>query len=145
MSKIAVLLVGGVVLGCVLIAFFIILVLAIKAGRRPPVIDIIKLINEGKKPSIGELNDFLMSQSPSKEGLGVLSKYVIENLKIPDKAGSKVPPEAKAYLDFVSLYAASANSDAKLIALFNRELRAKNPSYGSEIDEIETKGINVRK
>lgn len=146
MSKI-ITLVTIAILGFIFLIFVIsVLVLALKNLKKPkPEQSVISLILSGQKVSIERLNSFLSSSTPSKEELGILSGFFLENLKIPAKDEGKTPANAKAYFDFISLYAASQNSDAKMISGFNRDLKNKNPDYKKEIDDIEAKGLNLRK
>lgn len=145
MNKIIFFSVVGIIVFMVFVAFLILIILVIKNALNAPDENIITRIFRGDKMSIKEINNYLIRNRPSKDDLNVISGYVVGNYAFPAKSGGKVPESAKPYLDFVSLFAASPNSDAKIISTFNRDIKAKNPDYSAEIDAIETKGIKARK
>ena len=145
MSKIIFLGAAGFVLLMLFGAFFFFLILMLKNLLTKDEINIISMILKGHNVSIADLNRHMLNNTPTKDDLGVLSGYFVGNFTIPAKNEGKIPASAKEYLDFISLYVASTNSDAKIIASFNRGLKTKNPDYSSEIDEIESKGIKARK
>lgn len=145
MGKIIFLGSAGFVVLLLFVAFLISVILMLKNLLAKDDINVISMILKGHNVSLADLNRHMLNNEPSKDDLGVLSGYFVGNLVIPPKNGGKAPASAKEYLDFISLYAASPNSDAKSISSFNRDLKAKNPDYSSEIDEIETKGIKARK
>lgn len=126
-------------------AFLIAVILMLKNLLAKDEINVISMILKGHNVSIADLNRHMLNNTPSKDDLGILSGYFVGNFTIPAKNAGKIPASAREYLDFISLHAASANSDAKIISSFNRDLKAKNPDYSSEIDEIESKGIKARK
>ena len=145
MSKIIFLGAAGFVLLMLFAAFLTAVILLLKNLLVKDEINIISMILKGHNVSIADLNRHMLNNTPSKDDLGILSGYFVGNFTIPAKNAGKIPASAREYLDFISLHAASANSDAKIISSFNRDLKAKNPDYSSEIDEIESKGIKARK
>ena len=145
MSKIIFLGAAGFVVLMLFGAFLTAVILMLKNLLTKDEINIISMILKGHNVSIADLNRHMLNNTPSKDDLGILSGYFVGNFTIPAKNAGKIPASAKEYLDFISLHAASANSDAKIISSFNRDLKAKNPDYSSEIDEIESKGIKARK
>ena len=145
MSKIIFLGAAGFVLLMLFGAFLTAVILMLKNLLAKDEINIISMILKGHNVSIADLNRHMLNNTPSKDDLGILSGYFVGNFTIPAKNAGKIPASAREYLDFISLHAASANSDAKIISSFNRDLKAKNPDYSSEIDEIESKGIKARK
>lgn len=145
MSKIIFLGAAGFVVLMLFGAFLIAVILMLKNLLAKDEINVISMILKGHNVSIADLNRHMLNNTPSKDDLGILSGYFVGNFTIPAKNAGKIPASAREYLDFISLHAASANSDAKIISSFNRDLKAKNPDYSSEIDEIESKGIKARK
>ena len=145
MSKIIFLGAAGFVLLMLFAAFLTAVILMLKNLLAKDEINVISMILKGHNVSIADLNRHMLNNTPSKDDLGILSGYFVGNFTIPAKNAGKIPASAREYLDFISLHAASANSDAKIISSFNRDLKAKNPDYSSEIDEIESKGIKARK
>ena len=145
MSKIIFLGAAGFVVLMLFGAFLTAVILLLKNLLVKDEINIISMILKGHNVSIADLNRHMLNNTPSKDDLGILSGYFVGNFTIPAKNAGKIPASAREYLDFISLHAASANSDAKIISSFNRDLKAKNPDYSSEIDEIESKGIKARK
>ena len=145
MSKIIFLGAAGFVVLILFGAFLTAVILMLKNLLAKDEINVISMILKGHNVSIADLNRHMLNNTPSKDDLGILSGYFVGNFTIPAKNAGKIPASAREYLDFISLHAASANSDAKIISSFNRDLKAKNPDYSSEIDEIESKGIKARK
>ena len=145
MSKIVFLGAAGFVVLMLFVAFLTAVILMLKNLLAKDEINVISMILKGHNVSIADLNRHMLNNTPSKDDLGILSGYFVGNFTIPAKNAGKIPASAREYLDFISLHAASANSDAKIISSFNRDLKAKNPDYSSEIDEIESKGIKARK
>nr|WP_321322190.1 hypothetical protein [uncultured Campylobacter sp.] len=145
MSKIIFLGAAGFVVLMLFGAFLTAVILMLKNLLAKDEINVISMILKGRNVSIADLNRHMLNNTPSKDDLGILSGYFVGNFTIPAKNAGKIPASAREYLDFISLHAASANSDAKIISSFNRDLKAKNPEYSSEIDEIESKGIKARK
>ena len=145
MSKIIFLGAAGFVVLMLFGAFLTAVILMLKNLLAKDEINVISMILKGHTVSIADLNRHMLNNTPSKDDLGILSGYFVGNFTIPAKNAGKIPASAREYLDFISLHAASANSDAKIISSFNRDLKAKNPDYSSEIDEIESKGIKARK
>lgn len=145
MSKIIFLGAAGFVVLMLFGAFLMAVILMLKNLLAKDEINVISMILKGHNVSIADLNRHMLNNTPSKDDLGILSGYFVGNFTIPAKNAGKIPASAREYLDFISLHAASANSDAKIISSFNRDLKAKNPDYSSEIDEIESKGIKARK
>ena len=145
MSKIIFLGAAGFVVLMLFGAFLTAVILMLKNLLVKDEINVISMILKGHNVSIADLNRHMLNNTPTKDDLGVLSGYFVGNFTIPAKNAGKIPASAREYLDFISLHAASANSDAKIISSFNRDLKAKNPDYSSEIDEIESKGIKARK
>ena len=145
MSKIIFLGAAGFVVLMLFGAFLTAVILMLKNLLAKDEINVISMILKGHNESIADLNRHMLNNTPSKDDLGILSGYFVGNFTIPAKNAGKIPASAREYLDFISLHAASANSDAKIISSFNRDLKAKNPDYSSEIDEIESKGIKARK
>ena len=145
MSKIIFLGAAGFVVLMLFGAFLTAVILMLKNLLAKDEINVISMILKGHNVSIADLNRHMLNNTPSKDDLGILSGYFVGNFTIPAKNAGKIPASAIEYLDFISLHAASANSDAKIISSFNRDLKAKNPDYSSEIDEIESKGIKARK
>ena len=145
MSKIIFLGAAGFVVLMLFGAFLTAVILMLKNLLAKDEINVISMILKGHNVSIADLNRHMLNNTPSKDDLGILSGYFVGNFTIPAKNAGKIPASAREYLDFISLHAASANSDAKIISSFNRDLKAKDPDYSSEIDEIESKGIKARK
>nr|WP_321309614.1 hypothetical protein [uncultured Campylobacter sp.] len=145
MSKIIFLGAAGFVVLMLFGAFLTAVILMLKNLLAKDEINVISMILKGHNVSIADLNRHMLNNTPSKDDLGILSGYFVGNFTIPAKNAGKIPASAREYLDFISLHAASANSDAKIISSFNRDLKAKNPDYSNEIDEIESKGIKARK
>ena len=145
MSKLIFLGAAGFVVLMLFGAFLTAVILMLKNLLAKDEINVISMILKGHNVSIADLNRHMLNNTPSKDDLGILSGYFVGNFTIPAKNAGKIPASAREYLDFISLHAASANSDAKIISSFNRDLKAKNPDYSSEIDEIESKGIKARK
>ena len=145
MSKIIFLGAAGFVVLMLFGAFLTAVILMLKNLLAKDEINVISMILKGHNVSIADLNRHMLNNTPSKDDLGILSGYFVGNFTIPAKNAGKIPASAREYLDFISLHAASANSDAKIISSFNRDLKAKNPDYSSEIDEIESTGIKARK
>ena len=145
MSKIIFLGAAGFVVLMLFVAFLTAVILMLKNLLAKDEINVISMILKGHNVSIADLNRHMLNNTPSKDDLGILSGYFVGNFTIPAKNAGKIPASAREYLDFISLYVASTNSDAKIISSFNRDLKAKNPDYSSEIDEIESKGIKARK
>ena len=145
MSKIIFLGAAGFVVLILFGAFLTAVILMLKNLLAKDEINVISMILKGHNVSIADLNRHMLNNTPSKDDLGILSGYFVGNFTIPAKNAGKIPASAREYLDFISLHAASANSDAKIISSFNRDLKAKNPDYSNEIDEIESKGIKARK
>lgn len=145
MSKIIFLGAAGFVVLMLFGAFLTAVILMLKNLLAKDEINVISMILKGHNVSIADLNRHMLNNTPSKDDLGILSGYFVGNFTIPAKNAGKIPASAREYLDFISLHAASANSDAKIISSFNRDLKAKNPDYSSEIDEIESKSIKARK
>ena len=145
MSKIIFLGAAGFVVLMLFGAFLTAVIFLLKNLLAKDEINVISMILKGHNVSIADLNRHMLNNTPSKDDLGILSGYFVGNFTIPAKNAGKIPASAREYLDFISLHAASANSDAKIISSFNRDLKAKNPDYSSEIDEIESKGIKARK
>ena len=145
MSKIVFLGAAGFVVLMLFGAFLTAVILMLKNLLAKDEINVISMILKGHNVSIADLNRHMLNNTPTKDDLGILSGYFVGNFTIPAKNAGKIPASAREYLDFISLHAASANSDAKIISSFNRDLKAKNPDYSSEIDEIESKGIKARK
>ena len=144
MNKIIVISLLGFIVALIFIAFIIVIIALIKNALKGNEISVITKIFKGQKVTIGDMNTYLKNNTPSKEDLNVLSGYFIGRLKIPEKSGGKVPDVAKPYLDFIAFFALSSNANAKMIADFNKDLKAKNPDYISEIDAIESKGLKAR-
>nr|WP_321427580.1 hypothetical protein [uncultured Campylobacter sp.] len=144
MSKIIFLGAAGFVVLMLFGAFLTAVILMLKNLLAKDEINVISMILKGHNVSIADLNRHMLNNTPSKDDLGILSGYFVGNFTIPAKNAGKIPASAREYLDFISLHAASANSDAKIISSFNRDLKAKNPDYSSEIDEIESKGIKAK-
>lgn len=89
---------------------------------------------------------FIVSRrSSSKSELSSAAIEFVRKLPFPKKESSKVPENAKEYLNFILLLASHKNTDAKLIAFVNKELKKRNPSYIKEIDIYEDQGIRQRK
>lgn len=89
---------------------------------------------------------FIVSRrSSSKSELSSAAIEFVRKLPFPQKDSSKVPENAKEYLNFILLLASHKNTDAKLIAFVNKELKKRNPSYIKEIDIYEDQGIRQRK
>ncbi len=145
MSKIIFLGAAGFVVLMLFGAFLTAVILMLKNLLAKDEINVISMILKGHNVSIADLNRHMLNNTPSKDDLGILSGYFVGNFTIPAKNAGKIPASAREYLDFISLHAASANSDAKIISSFNRDVKAINPDYSSGIDEIESKGIKARK
>ncbi len=70
---------------------------------------------------------------------------VVKSYPFPKKKEIKAPLSARPYLDFIFRVVCNKNSNAKLIAYMNKELKKANPDYRDEIDTYEEKGIRARR
>ena len=123
MSKIIFLGAAGFVVLMLFGAFLTAVILMLKNLLAKDEINVISMILKGHNVSIADLNRHMLNNTPSKDDLGILSGYFVGNFTIPAKNAGKIPASAREYLDFISLHAASANSDAKIISSFNRDLK----------------------
>lgn len=98
-----------------------------------------------KKLTIDTLIEIARDSNTTKNELFQCVKIVLESFPFPSKQKSTVTNEGRKYLNFISLVTSHKNSDAKLIAFMNTELKKKNPDYAREIELYEESGIRDRR
>lgn len=119
---------------------------------------IVKIKNEGdtdktqesqlEKNLASKLDELLLivsNKQSSKDTLEGVAIDFVQNFPFPAKRGENIPKHAKGYLNFILLLARHKNTDAKLIAFVNKELKKRNPTYSNEIDIYEDQGIKQRR
>lgn len=135
-----------VLIALVLIVLSVLIFLILKLGgdkesEKQKSLD--EVANENSR--LDDLLFIVSRRSSSKSELSSAAIEFVRKLPFPKKESSKVPENAKEYLNFILLLASHKNTDAKLIAFVNKELKKRNPSYIKEIDIYEDQGIRQRK
>lgn len=135
-----------VLIALVLIVLSVLIFLILKLGgdkesEKQKSLD--EVANENSR--LDDLLFIVSRRSSSKSELSSAAIEFVRKLPFPKKDSSKVPENAKEYLNFILLLASHKNTDAKLIAFVNKELKKRNPSYIKEIDIYEDQGIRQRK
>ncbi len=97
-----------------------------------------------KKSSIEQMLEIAANRNSSKNDLTNAIIKVAKELTFPPKIKGKMPKDAKLYLNFVLLITSHKNSDAKLIAFMDYELKKVNKAYSTEIDIYENEGLRQR-
>ncbi len=75
------------------------------------------------------------------EALDLIIKYHGE---IHPKLGIRTHPEFDNYIDVIIRLCRHPRADSKMVVKFDKELRAKNPTYEKDINDAITKGLNSR-
>ncbi len=75
------------------------------------------------------------------EALDLIIKYHGE---IHPKLGIRAHPEFDNYMDVIIRLCRHPRADSKMVVKFDKELRAKNPTYEKDINDAITKGLNSR-
>lgn len=138
-----------VLIALVLIVLSVLIFLILKLGgdkeseKQKNLDEIDEVANENSR--LDDLLFIVSRRSSSKSELSSAAIEFVRKLPFPKKESSKVPENAKEYLNFILLLASHKNTDAKLIAFVNKELKKRNPSYIKEIDIYEDQGIRQRK
>ncbi len=95
--------------------------------------------------SVYDLLELAENKNISKNDLTNVVLKFVKSFPIPPRVGKNIPSEAKPYFDLIFAVVYNRNSDAKLIAFMNKELRKQNPSYTHEIETQEEKALQKRK
>jgi len=103
-----------------------------------------KEVEEARRIAIEELIELVAKRTTSKNDLTAAILKASKECPFPKKTKGVAPKSAKMYLNFVLLIASHHNSDAKLIAFMDEELKKANPEYKTEIDIYENEGIHQR-
>jgi len=103
-----------------------------------------KEVEEARRIAIEELIELVAKRTTSKNDLTAAILKASKECPFPKKTKGVAPKSAKMYLNFVLLIASHHNSDAKLIAFMDEELKKANPEYKKEIDIYENEGIHQR-
>ncbi|EKR7997376.1 fatty-acid--CoA ligase [Campylobacter fetus] len=136
---------GIIALIVIALIIIFILVIVMVAKNKPKAKTVHIAINKDSKGlDIEDLISIVSDKKSTKEDIFKASQYFIKNFKIPPKLDGKAPPESKIYLRFIALVAAHKNSDAKIIAYIDNEIKKSNSKYGNEIDKYERNGIARR-
>ncbi len=101
--------------------------------------------NNNKYVGIYTYIKIVSDESSSASKIQDAINKVVRSYPFPKKKEIKAPPEAKPYLDFIFRVVCNKNSNAKLIAYMNKELKRVNPDYKDEIDAYEEKGLRARR
>ena len=102
-------------------------------------------IKEEMVLTIEKLEELASDKNLSKNELFDLVKVFTDKFSIPAKKDKSVPKEANNYINFIILICSHKNADAKLISFLDKEVKKKNPSYITEIEDSEKIGIENRK
>lgn len=102
------------------------------------------VVQKNINSKLDELILVLLNKQSTNDALTSVAIDFVQNFPFPPKKDANVPKSAKSYLRFVLLLAMHKNTDAKLIAYVNKELKKRNPSYANEIDIYEDQGIMQR-
>lgn len=104
----------------------------------------IKSPSKVKKITIEDMLEIAANRNSTKNDLTNAIIKVSKEFVFPAKIKGKLPKGIKIYLNFVLLVASHKNSDAKLIAFANAELKKANKDYSTEIDIYENEGLRQR-
>ncbi|NPA81713.1 MAG: hypothetical protein GXO31_03785 [Epsilonproteobacteria bacterium] len=146
MSKTALVLIIGGAVALLVVVLIVVMVFNMKKKSATAAVSAPKK-ETPKEPEV-TLDDLLEIVHCKQSSSNDLSKAVIKLVKdfpFPPKTGNSVSKEARKYLDFVFAVASHPNSNAKLIAFMDKELKRANPAYKMEIDVYEDRGLNIRK
>jgi hypothetical protein len=97
----------------------------------PPTFKMLQAIISNQKSSSAELEDALKN---------VIKYYGI----IPKKEGIHPNKIFKKYAKLIITVCRHKNTNSKIVLLFDRELRKKNPTYEQNIEEMLQRGLNSR-
>ena len=75
------------------------------------------------------------------EALDLIIKYHGE---IHPKLGIRTHPEFDNYMEIIIRLCHHPRADSKMVVKFDKELRAKNPDYEKDINDVIAKGLNSR-
>ncbi len=96
-------------------------------------------------PTFEELQAIVSNQKSSSLELEEALKSIIEYYGvIPAKEGIHPHKIFKKYAQLIITLCRHRNTNSKIVLFFDRELRKKNPSYASNIEEILQRGLNSR-
>lgn len=104
----------------------------------------IKEEEEARKIAIEELVEIAAKRTSTKNELSAAILKAAKECPFPPKEKGVFPKSAKVYLNFILLIASHKNTDAKMIAFMDTELKKANPEYKQEIDIYENEGIHQR-
>ncbi|AFL67845.1 hypothetical protein [Sulfurospirillum barnesii] len=99
---------------------------------------------KAQQMTIEALVDIASKRTSTRNELSAAILKVAKECPFPPKEKGLSPKSAKIYLNFILLIASHKNTDAKMIAFMNEELKKMNPSYKHEIDIYESEGIHQR-
>ncbi|MBN1840565.1 MAG: hypothetical protein JW802_11050 [Campylobacterales bacterium] len=99
---------------------------------------------EARKIAIEELVEIAAKRTSTKNELSAAILKAAKECPFPPKEKGALPKSAKVYLNFILLIASHKNTDAKMIAFMDTELKKANPEYKQEIDIYENEGIHQR-
>ncbi|MBP9566563.1 MAG: hypothetical protein KBE02_04730 [Sulfurospirillum sp.] len=99
---------------------------------------------EARKIAIEELVEIAAKRTSTKNELSAAILKAAKECPFPPKEKGVFPKSAKVYLNFILLIASHKNTDAKMIAFMDTELKKANPEYKQEIDIYENEGIHQR-
>ncbi len=99
---------------------------------------------EARKIAIEELVEIAAKRTSTKNELSAAILKAAKECSFPPKEKGVFPKSAKVYLNFILLIASHKNTDAKMIAFMDTELKKANPEYKQEIDIYENEGIHQR-
>lgn len=99
---------------------------------------------EARKIAIEELVEIAAKRTSTKNELSTAILKAAKECPFPPKEKGVLPKSAKVYLNFILLIASHKNTDAKMIAFMDTELKKANPEYKQEIDIYENEGIHQR-
>lgn len=99
---------------------------------------------EARKIAIEELVEIAAKRTSTKNELSAAILKAAKECPFPPKEKRVFPKSAKVYLNFILLIASHKNTDAKMIAFMDTELKKANPEYKQEIDIYENEGIHQR-
>ncbi len=97
-----------------------------------------------RKMTIEALVEIAAKRTTTRNDLMNAILRVAKECPFPRKEKGVAPKASKVYLNFVLLIASHRNSDAKLIAFMDEELKKANVEYKREIDIYENEGIQQR-
>lgn len=137
----------NIVLIALLFIVLIVLIVIVMKLKKDDVVSTHHLIRSDNNGSITieDLLAIVANRKSSKNDIEAASVKFIRDFPFPQKPQAQAPEDAKIYLNFVLLVASHKNSNAKLIAYINKELKKRNPAYSKEIDIYEDRGIDERK